>query len=88
MHRPTRDLPFGAEHEQAKLAMDPMPANNKQINSDDCEKLQERAQVPETRQVFKFRTPHMHRPARDLLFGAGHEQAKLAMDPMPANNKQ
>ena len=29
-------------------------------------------------------TPRMHRPARDLPFGAGHAQTKLAMDPLPA----
>ena len=88
MHRPARDLPFGAGHEQAKLAMDPMPTNNKQINSDDRENLQERAQAFEARQLFKLRTPHTHRPARDISFGAGHEQAKHAMNPLPANNKQ
>jgi len=29
-------------------------------------------------------TPRMHRLARDLPFGAGHGQAELAMDPLPA----
>ena len=29
-------------------------------------------------------TPRLHRPARDPPFGAGHEQAKLAIDPLPA----
>jgi len=87
MHRRARDLPFGAGHEQAKLAMDPMPANNKQIILDDRGKLQARAQAPESRQLFKHRTTHMHRPALDLPFGAGHEQAKLALNPKPTNNK-
>ena len=30
----------------------------------------------------------MHRPARDLSFGMGHEQATLAKNPLPANNTQ
>jgi len=30
----------------------------------------------------------MHRPARDLSFGMGHEQATLAKNPLPANNIQ
>jgi len=88
MHRQARDLPFGAAHEQAKLAMDPKPANNKQIILDDRGKLQARAHAPEVRQVLKHRTTHMHGPALDLPFGTGHEQAKLAMNPTPANNKQ
>jgi len=88
MHRQARDLPFGAGHEQAKLAMDPQSANNKQIILDDRGKLQARAQTPEARQLLKHRTTHMHRPAQDLPFGAGHEQAKLAINPMPATNKQ
>jgi len=54
MHRPARDPPFGAGHEQAKLAMDPQPATNKQIISDDHENLQERAQAPEARQLFQL----------------------------------
>ena len=29
-------------------------------------------------------TPRLHRPARDPPFGAGHEQANLAIDPLPA----
>jgi len=33
-------------------------------------------------------TPHMHRPAQGLAFGAGHKHAKHAMDPKPTNNKQ
>jgi len=33
-------------------------------------------------------TQHMPTPARDLPFGAGHEQAKHAMGHMPANIKQ
>ena len=36
----------------------------------------------------KLGTPHMHRQARDFPFGAGHEQANLAMDPKTVNNKQ
>ena len=35
MPRPAQDLPFGAGHEQDRQAMDLMPANNKQKNSDD-----------------------------------------------------
>ena len=88
MHRQARDLPFGAGHEQAKLAMDPKPANNKQIILDDRGKLQACAHAPEARQLLKHRTTHMHGPALDLPFGAGHEQAKLVTNPMPANNEQ
>ena len=84
MHRPARGPPFGAGHEHAKHAMDPKPTNNKQIISDVREKLQARTQSPEARQLIKLGTPHMHMPARDLPFGAEHEQAKLAIDPLPA----
>jgi len=35
----------------------------------------------------KTSTQHMPTPARDLPFGAGHEQAKLAMDPMSTTSK-
>ena len=87
MHRPTRGPPFGAGHEHAKHAMDPKPINIKQIISEDREKLQARTQSPEARQLLKLGTQHMLMPARDLPFGAGYEQAKPAMNPLPANNK-
>jgi len=88
MHRPAQDLPFGAEHEQTKLVMDPKPAINTQIISDDHGKLQESAQTPEALQLLKLGTPHMHRPAQDLPFGADQEQAKPAKHPLSTNNKQ
>ena len=53
MHWHARDLPFGAGHEQAKLAMDPLPASTKQINSDDHKKLQASTQAPEAHQLLK-----------------------------------
>jgi len=77
MRRLARDLPFGAGLEQAKLAMDPQPDTNKQIISNDHGKLQERAQAPETRQLFKLGTPHMHRPAQNLSFGEALQVLKL-----------
>jgi len=88
MHRQARDLPFGAGHVQANLVMDPVTANNKQKKLDDRGKLQTRAQAPETRQLLKHRTTHLHRPALDLPFVAGHEQANLAMNPMSGTKKQ
>jgi len=62
--------------------MNPLPANNKQINLDDRDKLQECAQTPEARPLFKDHggnalikfqrlvriTPYLHR-------ADGHEQA-------------
>jgi len=147
-HWPARDPPFGAGHEQAKLSMNPLPASNKKINSDNRKKLQTSTQAPEARQLLKdhgknaliqlkrlvrnaphlpekdseqassnslqlgdsptpaaasarctsqlestttwakLSTPHMHWHARDLPLGAGHEQAKLAMDPLPASTKK
>jgi len=146
MQQPARDLPFGAGHEQAELAMDPEPASSKEINSDDRKKMQTSTQTPEVRQLLKdhrenapiqlhhlarnaphlpekgseqagnnslqlgdsstpaaasarctsrlasttwtHRTPHMHGHARDLPFGAGHEQAQLALDPLATSTKK
>jgi len=62
--------------------MNPLPANNKQIHLDDRDKLQEGAQTPEARPLFKDHggnalikfqrwvriTPYLHR-------ADGHEQA-------------
>ena len=80
MHRPALGLPFGAGHEQAELAMDPLPATSKKINSDDRKKLQTRTQTPEARQLLQdhranARLPCNHvpiiMPAKD---GMGQQQ--------------
>ena len=82
MLRPTRDLPFGAGHEQAKHAMDQMSANNKQKNSDNREMLKERAQAPETLQLSQdhggnapTRFKRLARDAPHLSLDAGDKQA-------------
>ena len=80
MHRPARDLPLGAGHEQAELAMDPLSASSKKINSDDRKKLQTSTQTPEARQLLQdhranARLPCNHvpiiMPAKD---GMGQQQ--------------
>ena len=53
VHRPAQDLPLGADHEQAKLTMHPLPAINQKMNSGDRDKLQACVQTPEARQLLK-----------------------------------
>ena len=85
---PVRDLPFGAGYEQAKPAMNPMPANNKGGGSTPAAATPAAARCTWQPTIAISLAPHMHWPARVLPFGAGYEQAKPAMDPQHATTKQ
>jgi len=53
MHRPARDLPLGAGHEQAERTVDPLPASSTKINSDDRKKLRQAHKHPRLDSSYK-----------------------------------
>ena len=85
---PARDLPFGAGYEQAKPAMNPLPANNKGGGSTPAAATPTAVRCTWQPTITISLAPHMHWPARILPFGPGYEQAKPAMDSQHATTKQ
>jgi len=79
MHRPALDLPFGAGDEQAKLAINPMPATKKQVlfgarRLANVVAPMQQTHDPTTSAMSSFSA--RTRAARDPPLGAGHEQPK------------